>query len=191
MLIGESGAYLGLLSFLSFGFSVIAAVLAIDMYTLLRTGEMGKTWRVLIIASVMFALAQVIRMAELLNWRTSDYGLSQIVELVFVLALSYAFFLQRQTFTQAAELRGEKRRRLGRKSVNSALETTEETTSGKPGEAFVNDAARSAVKAQTVADEDDTLVPLGEDDDSEIEWSHRVPQSSRTAVSGSVAGRRH
>jgi hypothetical protein len=113
--------------------------------------------------------------------------LSQIVELVFVLALSYAFFLQRQTFTQAAELRGEKRRRLGRKSVNSALETTEETTSGQPGEAFVNDAARSAVKAQTVADEDDTLVPLGEDDDSEIEWSHRVPQSSRTAVSGSVA----
>jgi hypothetical protein len=67
MLIGESGAYLGLLSFLSFGFSVIAAVLAIDMYTLLRTGEMGKTWRVLIIASVMFALAQVIRMAELLT----------------------------------------------------------------------------------------------------------------------------
>jgi hypothetical protein len=107
-----------LLSFFSFSFSVIAAVLAIDMYTLLRTGELGKTWRILIIASVMFALAQVVRMAELLNWRMSEYGLSQIVELVFVLALAYAFFLQRQTFTQAAQLRGENCRR-GRRRARS------------------------------------------------------------------------
>lgn len=190
MLVGESGAYLGLLSFLSFGFSVIAAVLAIDMYTLLRTGEMGKTWRVLIIASVMFALAQVIRMAELLNWRMADYGLSQIVELVFVLALAYAFFLQRQTFTQAAELRGEKRRSLGSRRAHNLSEASDETS---PGQATVagSNAAHAAVKAGDVTDEDENLVPLGDDEDSEIEWSHSVPHKARTAVSGSVAARRH
>ncbi len=107
MIAGDNGAYLGLLSFLSFGLSVIAAVLAIDMYTLLRTGEFGKSWRVMIIASVMFALVQALRMAEHLEWKFADYGLSQIAELMFVMALAYAFFLQRQTFTRAAALRGE------------------------------------------------------------------------------------
>ncbi len=189
MLVGESGAYLGLLSFLSFGFSVIAAVLAIDMYTLLRTGEMGKTWRVLIIASVMFALAQVIRMAELLNWRMADYGLSQIVELVFVLALAYAFFLQRQTFTQAAELRGEKRRMLGSKRTRTVSDASDEAAPGQPDTVFHENISRSTAKSRVVSDEDDTLVPL-EDDDSEIEWSHSAPHKSRAAVSSSVASRR-
>lgn len=93
---------LGLLSFLSFGFSIIAAVLAIDMYTLLRTGQFGNSWRVMIIASVIFALVQVLRLAEILHWESFQvYALSQIVELVFVIALAYAFFLQRKAFTLA------------------------------------------------------------------------------------------
>lgn len=90
----------GLLSFLSFGISIIAAVLAIDMYKLLRTGEFGKTWRTLIIASVMFALLQVLRMA-----RVFDIGsltithLAEIVELCFAITLAYAFYSQRKVFT--------------------------------------------------------------------------------------------
>jgi hypothetical protein len=91
---------IGLLSFLSFAFSVVAAVLAIDMYALLRTGQFGKTWRVLIIASVMFALMQALRMGELLNLEALNrYHLSQIVELMFVMSLAYAFYLQRSVFT--------------------------------------------------------------------------------------------
>jgi hypothetical protein len=96
---------LGILSFLSFGLSVIAAVLAIDMYKLLRTGEFGKTWRVLIIASVMLALLQVLRMAEVLNFRAMrDYHLSEVVELCFVMALAYAFHLQRRVFAHEHKL---------------------------------------------------------------------------------------
>src|SRR5690242_7044005 len=96
----NSPSPLGLLSFLSFAFSVIAAVLAIDMYKLLRTGEFGKTWRLLITASVMFALLQVLRMAEIMNWRAIGEGqLAQVVELVFVISLAYAFYLQRRAFT--------------------------------------------------------------------------------------------
>lgn len=95
---GESP--LGLLSFLSFAFSVIAAVLAIDMYKLLRTGGFGKTWRVLITASVMLALLQVLRMAEILNFRAIEEAhLGQIVELCFVMTLAYAFYCQRQVFS--------------------------------------------------------------------------------------------
>ena len=90
---------IGLLSFLSFGFSVIAAVLAIDTYALLRTGQSGGTWRVLIIASVIFALMQALRLGELLNFSAlSNAHLSEVVELVFVIALTYAFYLQRRIF---------------------------------------------------------------------------------------------
>ena len=95
---GNEGV-IGLLSFLSFGFSVIAAVLAIDTYALLRTGQSGGTWRVLIIASVIFALMHALRLAELLNFSAlSTAHLSEIVELVFVIALTYAFYLQRRIF---------------------------------------------------------------------------------------------
>ena len=93
---------LGLLSFLSFCFSIIAAVLAIDMYRLLRTGEYGRTWRLLIIATVIFALLQVLRLAETLEFRPLDISqLVQIVELCFVISLAYAFYLQRKLFTSA------------------------------------------------------------------------------------------
>ena len=93
---------LGLLSFLSFCFSIIGAVLAIDMYRLLRTGEYGRTWRLLIIATVIFALLQVLRLAETLEFRPVDISkLVQIVELCFVISLAYAFYLQRKLFTNA------------------------------------------------------------------------------------------
>ena len=96
---GYQDAPLGLLSFLSFAFSVIAAVLAIDMFKLLRTGGFGKTWRLLITASVMLVLLQVLRMAQVLNFRpVKEAHLAQIVELCFIMSLAYAFYVQRQVF---------------------------------------------------------------------------------------------
>lgn len=91
--------YLGILSFLSFGISIIAAVLAIDMYALLRTGQYGRTWRLLIIASVLFVLFQVLQMVHVLRGSLEAYRLSQVVELVFVITLAYAFYRQRQLFS--------------------------------------------------------------------------------------------
>lgn len=102
---GNSTSPLGLLSFLSFAFSIIAAVLAIDMYKLLRTGEFGKSWRLLIIASVMFALLQVLRLAEILNFQAMRaYHLSEVAELCFVIALAYAFYAQRKVFSRESSL---------------------------------------------------------------------------------------
>lgn len=93
---------LGLLTFLSFGFSIIAAVLAIDMYKLLRSGGFGRTWRLLITASVILVLLQVLRMAEVLNFNPIiEERLAQIVELCFVITLAFAFYNQRNVFAQA------------------------------------------------------------------------------------------
>ncbi len=93
---------LGLLTFLSFGFSIIAAVLAIDMYKLLRSGGFGRTWRLLITASVILVLLQVLRMAEVLNFNPIiEERLAQIVELCFVITLAFAFYNQRNVFTRA------------------------------------------------------------------------------------------
>lgn len=102
---GEFGeSPLGLLSFLSFALSIIAAVMAIDMYKLLRTGEFGKTWRLLIIATVMFALLQVLRLARILDFTAINAAnLAQVVELCFVITLAYAFYSQRKVFTAAQQ----------------------------------------------------------------------------------------
>lgn len=98
-----SGATIGLISFLAFGISVIAAVVAIDMYKLLRTGEFGSSWRILIIASVIFCLVQALRLAELFEWGGLEMiHLSEIADLIFVLALAHAFYLQRRVFSQAS-----------------------------------------------------------------------------------------
>lgn len=93
---------INLLTLLSFAGSVVAAVLAIDMYRLLRTGQVGNSWRILITASVLFAFTLALRLAESFDW-TGLQGrqLSRISELMFVFALAYAFYLQRRAFTQS------------------------------------------------------------------------------------------
>ncbi len=115
--IGE--ACMGLLSFLSFVVSIIAALLATDIYRLLRTGEVGRSWRILIIASVMSVVLQGLHLVEYLNgFRSSGYLLSKIVELSFILALAYAFYLQRSIFSEAAK----ERKRMQRANYDEDLD---------------------------------------------------------------------
>lgn len=87
-------------SLLSFVLSVGAAILAINLYALLRTGQMGASWRVLIIASVLFTLLQAVKFAELVLPTASGWHLSAIIEVIFILALAYAFWLQRRVFME-------------------------------------------------------------------------------------------
>lgn len=113
----------GVLAFLSFAASVVAAVLAIDMFALSRTGQSGPAWRVLIIASVMFALVQALRIAAFFDWNALQrYGLSQIVELMFALSLAYAIYLQRHAFSARSELRRDKQEQ---EELDSAEDHTE------------------------------------------------------------------
>lgn len=87
-------------AFLSFALSVGAAAFAINLYSLLRTGRLGASWRVLIIASVLFALLQAIKLLESVSPTANEMHISSVVEVVFVLALAYAFWLQRQVFAE-------------------------------------------------------------------------------------------
>lgn len=89
-----------LTAFVSFALSVGAAALAIRLYSLLRTGRMGVSWRVLIIASVLFALLQTIRLAEAVSPSVREMHFSSVVEVVFILALAYSFWLQKQVFEE-------------------------------------------------------------------------------------------
>ena len=168
------GGYVGLLSFFSFIISVIAAVLAIDLYALLRTGRSGSTWRVLIIASVMFALMQALRLAALLNFTGLGLTrLSEIVELMFVMALAYAFYLQRQVFGP--------REQPGLATPRATPANTEKGSSqtrSEPSKATRSNAAQTRTDSQTNSQQQ----PEPEDEDFEdeeaaSEWARLSGQS--------------
>lgn len=114
-------------SLFSFALSVGAAVLAINLYPLLRVGRNGASWRVLIIAAVLFALMQALRFCEVIDLPyLKSLQLSAVVELVFGLALAYAFFLQRQVFIEAQEeARTRKRRKSDRESDEETVSAYE------------------------------------------------------------------
>ena len=106
MLDNINAASVQLLTLLTFAASVIAAVLAIDTYRLLRTGEVGNVWRILIVASVLFTFTLALRLAENFDWNgLAHLHLSRVGELIFVSALAYSFYLQRRAFTHARDLR--------------------------------------------------------------------------------------
>lgn len=97
-----SSSYAVVSTLCCFLLSVGAAAIAINLYSLLRTGQVGASWRVLIIASVLFALMQAVKLAEVGGVPyAASLHLSSIIELVFVLALAYAFYLQRRVFSEA------------------------------------------------------------------------------------------
>lgn len=104
MLDNINAAYLQFLTLLSFTFSVLAAVLAIDMYRLLRTAQVGNSWRILCISSVLFAFTLALRMAESFDWGgLHRFQLSRFSEVMFLFGLAYAFYLQRAAFSHSKE----------------------------------------------------------------------------------------
>lgn len=106
----------------SFALSISAAVLAINLYPLLRVGRSGASWRVLIIAAVLFALMQALKFCEVLGLPYArSLQLSSVIELIFGLALAYAFLLQRQVFIESqSEARLQKRRKSDRAQSDDA-----------------------------------------------------------------------
>ncbi len=103
--------------------SVGAAAIAINLYSLLRTGRIGASWRVLIIASVLFSLFQAVKLAEVSGVPyAQSMHLSSIIELVFVLALAYAFWLQRLVFSEASGAARDRDKSLRDKGSRDAIE---------------------------------------------------------------------
>ena len=166
------------LSFLAFGFSIIAAVLAIDMYKLSRTGQFGASWRVLITATVIYALLQAARLAE--DVKPIFGVIAHIVELVFVLALAYAFHLQRQLFRHASQFRKDDERAsyhgVERRQRNEFYKGTERRRTHAPPSTLQDVGERSATTSENAKENDES--PLGqheqqeerEEQNDDIEW---------------------
>jgi hypothetical protein len=186
MNVEDGGAYLGLLSFLAFAFSIIAAVTAIDTYRLLRSGDAGKPWRILIISSVVFALVQVMFIVELLIPNMWLAGLSQVGQLMFALTLAYAFYLQRRLFSEAASLRRhdeshpEEGRPSGFKRQRLLLDQATEPDTTIPQQIKTESVAQTSVAQANAINADSSAATLAEnavqsvsayDTDDDIEWS--------------------
>jgi hypothetical protein len=85
------------MSLISFFVAVLAAVWAVELYRLLRAGEGGRAWRVLIIATIVFAIQQLYAIGRGLGFIEMS-GVAEITQVVFVVLLAYAFYTQRRIF---------------------------------------------------------------------------------------------
>ncbi len=94
------------MSVVSFVITVVAALWAVELYRLLRAGEGGKAWRVLVFATVAFAVHELYTIGRGLG--ICEFGgIAEITELFFVILLAYAIYTQRQSFFYPQSHRGE------------------------------------------------------------------------------------
>ena len=157
---GQHGS-IGFLALAAWVFSVVAAVMAIDMYALLRTGEFGRSWRVIIIASVILTFTLAVRLGEIVDFRgMAKQGLSQIGALMFVMALAYAIYLQRQVFAKASRLR--------RRATDTQPDVAAMSLRRDPGPEDPD-----AVPPRSLLRRQRSRPEIEDDDTSDIEWSAR------------------
>ena len=65
----------------------------------MRSRESGRSWRILIVASVVFVLLQVLQLVEILLRLEIANQLGQVVALIFAMAFAYAFYRERALYT--------------------------------------------------------------------------------------------
>ena len=82
---------------LSFFAAIFATVWAVELYRLLRTGEVGRTWRVIIAATILFAVGEVLKFGELFEF-LPRLGMFNYLHLPFIILLAYACYAQRKAF---------------------------------------------------------------------------------------------
>ncbi len=96
-----------LMSLISFFVAVVAAVWAVEMYRLLRAGEGGKAWRVLVIASVVFAVHELYSIGRGAGVFQFE-GIAEATSMAFAALLAYAFYTQRRAFFYPQSHRAER-----------------------------------------------------------------------------------
>lgn len=82
---------------LTFFVAIFATVWAVELHNLLKTGEVGKTWRVVTIATILFAVIEVIKFAELFQYFPVLH-IHEYLELPFIFLLAIACYMQRKAF---------------------------------------------------------------------------------------------
>lgn len=96
-----------LMSLISFFVAVVAAVWAVEMYRLLRAGEGGKAWRVLVVASVVFAVHELYSVGRGTGIFQFE-GIAEATSMAFAALLAYAFYTQRRAFFYPQSHRAER-----------------------------------------------------------------------------------
>lgn len=93
-LLRASEAFAALVSFIV---SLLAAIWALELYQLLRTGAIGKSWKILIAAALVFMVHEVTNIVRIFG-SFGDFGLYDATKLLFVLLLAWGFYAQRHVF---------------------------------------------------------------------------------------------
>ncbi len=86
-----------LVALVAFVFSLLAAIWALELYQLLRTGAIGKSWRVFIVAALVFMVHEVTHMVRIFG-AFDDLGMYEATKLIFVALMAYGFYAQRRVF---------------------------------------------------------------------------------------------
>ncbi|MBI3920181.1 MAG: hypothetical protein HY318_02090 [Armatimonadetes bacterium] len=82
---------------LTFIAAIFATIWAIELYSLLKTGEVGKTWRVVVIATLLFAVSEIEKFGETYQYLPT-LNLHEYLDLPFILLLAIACYMQRKAF---------------------------------------------------------------------------------------------
>lgn len=82
---------------LTFFAAIFATIWAIELYSLLKTGEVGKTWRVVVIATLLFAVSEILKFGETFQYLL-PLNLHEYLDLPFILLLAIACYMQRKAF---------------------------------------------------------------------------------------------
>lgn len=89
-----------ILSLLTFFIAIFAVVLAFQLHALLRTGAIGHTWKIIIVASVVYGIGELLRFGEVWELVEPEVFLAgeNATRLVFIALLAWALYVQRQAF---------------------------------------------------------------------------------------------
>lgn len=87
-------------SLATFVLTLFALVLAIQLYALLRTGTVGGTWRIIVGATALFGMGEILRFAGVWGFldSLSSHVAAQIANFLFAALLAWALWIQRQAF---------------------------------------------------------------------------------------------
>lgn len=94
---------MGSLQLVNFVVALFAALVALQLYSLLRTGSVGRTWKILIVGAVILVVHAVAAFMihcfpEGVGTMPFAQSVSEVLKTAFVFTLAWGLWMQRQAF---------------------------------------------------------------------------------------------
>ncbi|NCO93888.1 MAG: hypothetical protein COZ06_16905 [Armatimonadetes bacterium CG_4_10_14_3_um_filter_66_18] len=80
--------------------AIFGVILAIQLYSLLKTGAIGQTWQIVIIAIGIYGVERILYFAQVWGF-VGDFVLQptrRALELLFIILMTVALYVQRRAF---------------------------------------------------------------------------------------------